>query len=123
MVVGGTTRDIVFWDIRKIKHPLDVLESSHNEDVTACHFHPLQAYHQRVITCSTDCQLNFFDFAGKESMNEGDGALEAVYASDCPLIDCGFVPNKEQIYALTSINTLEILDADTALLKTKIAKF
>ena len=56
-------------------------------------------------------------------MNEGDGSLEAVYASDCPLIDCGFVQNADKFYALTSINTLEIIDADTALMDSKVAKF
>lgn len=29
VIVGGTNRDLVFWDIRKIKNPLDVLET-HN---------------------------------------------------------------------------------------------
>ena len=41
VIVAGTSRDILFWDVRKLKNPLDVLEMSHCEDITAVDFHPM----------------------------------------------------------------------------------
>lgn len=110
VIAAGADRDVIFWDIRKMKVPLEVLESSHSEDVTSVRFHPDPAFHQRVLTCSTDCLVNFFDFAGKETMKEDD-VLEVVYRSEQPLMDCGFTCSTlggEKFYALTSVNTLEI---------------
>ena len=124
MIVAGTNQDIVFWDVRKIKHPLDVLESSHCDDITAVDFHPMSGQHQRVLTCSIDCQVNYFDFAGKDSMAEEEGALEATYCSDCALIGCGFVGRDDRLFwALTSVNTLELCNLETADLFTKVVKF
>ena len=94
VIAGGTDADLVFWDIRKIKVPLEVLDMSHNDDVTSVRFHPNPSYHQRVLTCSTDQMVNYFDFAGKPSMKEDDGVLEAVYRSDQALLDCGFICNQ-----------------------------
>ena len=45
VIVAGTSRDIIFWDVRKLKNPLDVLESSHCEDVTAVDVHPMAGQH------------------------------------------------------------------------------
>lgn len=73
---------MVFWDIRKLKVPLEVLDESHNDDITSVRFHSDPEQHQRIITCGTDCLVNFFDFAGKKTMKEDDGVIEGVYCSD-----------------------------------------
>jgi len=52
VIVAGTSSDLVFWDVRNLKSPLEVLDESHSEDITSVRFHPLD--NQRVITCSTD---------------------------------------------------------------------
>lgn len=44
IIVAGTNEDIIFWDIRKLNAPLEVLDESHNEDVTGVRFHPTD-YH------------------------------------------------------------------------------
>ena len=80
-MIGGTNRDIIFWDVRKLKHPLEVLDESHNEDVTAIRFHPNPSMFQRVMTCGVDSLLNFYDFAGKTSMKEEE-TLEGSYCSE-----------------------------------------
>jgi WD40 repeat protein len=90
IIVAGTNEDIIFWDIRNLKSPLEVLDESHSEDVTCVRFHP-EDYHQ-VITCSTDCLVNFFNFEGKKSMKEEDDVLEGTYCCTQPLLDCGFIP-------------------------------
>lgn len=109
--------------------PLEVLDMSHSEDVTSVRFHPDPAYHQRVLTCSTDCLVNFFDFAGKASMSEDDGVAEAIYRSEQPLLDCGFTCSKrdgEKFYALTAVGTLELCHmepSDENLFFTSITRF
>lgn len=40
IIVAGTNEDLIFWDIRNLKSPLDVLDESHNEDITSVKFHP-----------------------------------------------------------------------------------
>jgi hypothetical protein len=40
VLVAGTSSDLVFWDVRNLKQPLEVLDESHSEDVTATRFHP-----------------------------------------------------------------------------------
>ena len=120
IIVAGTNEDIIFWDVRNLKSPLEVLDESHNEDITCVKFHTTD-YH-KVITCSTDCLVNYFDFEGKASMKEEDGALDGTYCSEQPLIDCGFIPNSDKFYCLTSINTIEICFLETAQLFTRICK-
>jgi WD40 repeat protein len=119
IIVAGTNEDIIFWDVRNLKSPLDVLDESHNEDITAVKFHS-QDYH-KVISCSTDCLVNFFDFEGKSSMKEEE-CVEGTYCSEQPLIDCGFIPNSDKFYVLTSINTVEICLIETAAMFTRICK-
>lgn len=45
IVAAGTNEDLVFWDIRKVKVPLEVLDMSHSEDITSIRFHPQAVYH------------------------------------------------------------------------------
>jgi len=52
IIVGGTNEDILFYDVRNTKVPLEVLDESHNEDVTCVKFHPNDP--QKVISCGTD---------------------------------------------------------------------
>lgn len=58
-------------------------------------------------------------------MKEDDGVVEGVYCCEQPLLDAGFLQgNKDdKFYALTSVNTLEICNLETADLFTKITKF
>ena len=57
-------------------------------------------------------------------MNEEDGALEATYSSDCQLIGCGFVGMDDRLFwALSSVNTLELCNLESADQFTKISKF
>ena len=69
--------------------------------------------------------MNFFDFAGKSSMAEEDGALEATYTSECPILDCGFIGSSvgDMFYCHTSVNTLELCNLETANLISKVEKF
>ena len=55
-------------------------------------------------------------------MKEDDGVIDGVYCSEQPLLSAGFLEGKDdnQFYALTSINTLEICNLETADLFTKI---
>ena len=39
IILAGTDQDLVFWDIRKLKVPLEVLDESHSEDITCVKFH------------------------------------------------------------------------------------
>ena len=39
IIVAGTNQDLVFWDIRKLKVPLEVLDESHSDDITSVKFH------------------------------------------------------------------------------------
>ena len=120
IIVAGTNEDIIFWDIRKLKAPLEVLDESHNEDVTSVNFHPSD-YH-KVITCSTDCLINLFNFEGKKSMKEEDEVLEATYCCEQPLLAVGYMPGRGKFWALTSVNTIEIINEETADLFTKVTK-
>lgn len=54
-----------------------------------------------------------------------DDAVESVYCSEQPLLDCGFIGNGKKAYALTSINSIEIIDLqdEEQQLLTKITKF
>lgn len=64
------------------------------------------------MSCSTDNLLSVFNFEGKSSMKEDD-AVESVYCSEQPLLDCGFLGQSgNKAYALTSINSLEIIDLE-----------
>mmetsp|Transcript_5716 Transcript_5716/g.9072 ORF Transcript_5716/g.9072 Transcript_5716/m.9072 type:complete len:179 (+) Transcript_5716:356-892(+) len=121
IVAAGTNSDLVFWDMRHTKAPLEVLDESHNEDITALRFHPTDP--QKVITCSTDTMVNVFNFEGKESMKEDDGVIDLTYCSEQPLLDCGFIGLEPKFYALTSVNTVEICNLETADLFTRIHKF
>jgi len=76
--VAGTNEDVVFWDVRSLKKPIEVLDESHNEDITCVKFHPTDP--QQLITCSVDCMVNVFNFNGKTTMKEED-VNEAVYCS------------------------------------------
>ena len=40
VIVAGTSEDILFWDTRKLNAPIEVLDESHNEDITGVRFHP-----------------------------------------------------------------------------------
>ena len=40
IIVAGTSEDIVFWDVRNTKVPMEILDESHNEDITQVCFHP-----------------------------------------------------------------------------------
>jgi hypothetical protein len=39
VVAAGTNQDLVFWDIRYTKAPLEVLDESHSDDITSISFH------------------------------------------------------------------------------------
>ena len=52
-----------------------------------------------------------------------DDVVDTVYCSEQALLDCGFIPGTNRAYALTSINTVEIIDLETAELVTKIERF
>jgi hypothetical protein len=34
VIVAGTNEDVVFWDVRNTKVPMEILDESHNQDVT-----------------------------------------------------------------------------------------
>lgn len=34
VIAAGTSQDLVFWDIRNLKGPMEVLDESHAEDIT-----------------------------------------------------------------------------------------
>lgn len=38
MLVAGTNEDLVFWDIRNLNVPMEVLDESHSDDITAIKF-------------------------------------------------------------------------------------
>lgn len=40
VIVAGTSEDVVFWDVRNTKVPMEVLDESHSDDVTCVKFHP-----------------------------------------------------------------------------------
>ena len=40
IICAGTNEDIIFWDVRNLKNPLEVLDESHSDDVTCVKFHP-----------------------------------------------------------------------------------
>ena len=87
---------------------MEVLDESHSDDITSIKFCP--GDNQRIMSCSTDNLLTVFNFEGKDSMKEDD-AVESVYCSEQPLLDCGFIgTNGNKAFALTSINSLEIID-------------
>lgn len=83
------------------------------------------AFHQTnpawLISCSTDNLLCHFNFEGKPSQSEDD-TLEGVYASEQPLIDCGFIRN-EYIWTQTSINSVEVITVENQDVFSKITKF
>ena len=68
--MAGTNEDILFWDIRHLKSPIEVLDESHCDDITSVRFDPNDCQH--LITCSTDNLVNIFNFEGKSSMKEED---------------------------------------------------
>lgn len=87
---------------------MEVLDESHSDDITSIKF--CSTDKQRIMSCSTDNLLTVFNFEGKSSMKEDD-AVESVYCSEQPLLDCGFIGSTgTKAYALTSINSLEIID-------------
>ena len=76
---GGGEGDVVFWDVRNTKVPMEVLDESHCDTVTSVKFHPSD--YQKIISCGEDCLLNQFSFEGKKSMKEEE-TQEAVYSSE-----------------------------------------
>jgi len=118
VICAGTSSEIVFWDLRKLK-PLAVFDESHSDDVTKLAFHSKNK--DWLLSCSTDGQLCHFDFRGKQALTE-DEVVEGVYCSQQPLIDCGFIGDK-QFWTLTSINTVEICSIETACLEGSIKQF
>lgn len=118
MICAGGESELVFWDLRKLKVALNYRDS-HTDDVTAVHFHKSDP--NWLLTCSTDNLMNHFNWTDKPSTSEED-VLEGVYSSEQPLIDCGFI-NKDLLWTLTSVNTVEVvtvLDFDP---HSKITKF
>jgi WD40 repeat protein len=79
VIVAGTDDSVVFWDVRNTKVPMEILEESHNQDVTSVKFHPKDP--QKVLSCGIDSLLNFYDFEGKSSMKEDD-TVDTVYCSE-----------------------------------------
>lgn len=120
IIAAGTNEDLVFWDIRNFKIPIAVLQESHSDDVTGVRFCP-RDYH-RVVTCGADNLVNTFNFEGKASMSEEDEVCDNTYCSEQPLLDCGFL-GKDKFFALTSVNTVEICNMETADMFTRVAKF
>ncbi|CDW76576.1 wd repeat-containing protein 89-like [Stylonychia lemnae] len=120
IICAGTNSELVFWDIRKMKPPLFTYKSSHTDDVTGLAYHPENP--DSLISCSTDNLMCQFDFAGKENPQLEDETLEGVYCSSQPLINCGFL-NKDMIWAITSINTIEIINLENLDVFTKVEKF
>ena len=78
-MVAGTNEDILFWDVRNLKQPLEVLDESHSDDITSIRFDPKDF--QSIITCSTDNLVNVFNFEGKASMKEDDSICQT-YCSE-----------------------------------------
>jgi len=77
--VAGTNEDLVFWDVRNLQIPMEVLDESHSDDITSIKF--CGSNNQRIMSCSTDNLLTVFNFDGKDSMKEDD-AVESVYCSE-----------------------------------------
>ena len=119
VIVAGTNEDVVFWDVRNTKVPMEILDESHNLDVTQVRFHPDD--NQKVLSCGTDCLLNYFEFEGKSTMKEEE-SIDTVYCSEQAFLDCGFIPGTNKAWALTSLQ-IEIVDLETAELYTKVTKF
>lgn len=109
MICAGTSKDVIFWDLRKMK-PVVTYDESHTDDVTAVKFHPTNP--NWLLTCSLDYLVCQFDFTSKPSINEED-TMEGVYCSTQPLNDCGFI-NNDMFWALTSVNTIEICNIELA---------
>jgi len=103
-ICAGTNSEVVFWDLRKMR-VLTTYQDAHADDITALRFHPTNP--DWLISCATDNMLCHFSFTGKASLREDD-TLEGVYASEQPLIDCGYIGN-DLLWVQTSINTVEVL--------------
>lgn len=63
VIVAGTKEDVVFWDVRNTKVPMEILDESHSDDVTAVKFNPMDS--QKMVSCGMDQLLNYYDFEGK----------------------------------------------------------
>ena len=94
--------------------------SSHTDDVTGVKYHPTNK--NCLISSSTDNLLCQFDFLDKPTRTEDD-TLDGVYASEQPLIDCGFLASKNLMWAQTSINTIEIITQENCDVYAKVSKF
>ena len=55
-------------------------------------------------------------------MKEDDDVLETTFCCDQALLDCGYIPGSGKFWALTSINTIEIINEESADLFTRITK-
>ena len=40
IIVAGTNEDLVFWDVRNLQIPMEVLDESHSDDITSIKFCP-----------------------------------------------------------------------------------
>lgn len=117
-ITAGTNSEIIFWDLRKLK-VAGTYQCSHSDDVTALAYHPTNP--SWLISCATDNLLCHFNFADKPSTSEDD-TLEGVYASEQPMIDCGFIRD-QYIWAQTSINSVEVITVENQDIMSKVTSF
>lgn len=114
MIVAGTNKDVLVWDIHKLQKPIGRFIECHNEDVTAVKFCPMAS--DMMITCSIDNVLSMFDFknhVGPSPRLKEEDLIDGAYSSVQAMIDCGFI-TPEILYAVTTINTVEFIRMEDA---------
>lgn len=113
MIVTGSSETVQLWDLRKMK-VLHNFTELHSNDVTSVKIS--KQHNNLILTASEDYLWNLLDT--KESELE-DEYLEASYTSEQPLSKCNFISNSSLAYLISNVNTIEILDLDTMLVKSK----
>mmetsp|Transcript_2801 Transcript_2801/g.2959 ORF Transcript_2801/g.2959 Transcript_2801/m.2959 type:complete len:388 (+) Transcript_2801:28-1191(+) len=108
MIVSGTEDHVVFYDVRTFKW-LRGLSECHSDDITSVRFNKLNS--QKVVTGGLDEMCCVIDL----TENNEDDMYEMMYMIEQPVIAAGFCGlNSENVYALTTVNTLEILNIENA---------
>ena len=72
-----------------------------------------------ILSSGEDNLLNLIDLGGDPK----DDFMDGSYVSDQPLESCGFIEKTNLAYAITTINTLELIDIETMTLKKNISSF
>ena len=107
----GGVESVMVWDLRKLK-PLHNFTELHCDDVTSVRFSQKQS--NLILTASEDYLINLLDT--NESTLE-DEYLEASYTCEQPISKCDFIADTGFAYIITNVNTIEILDLETMLVK------